>query len=208
MPKMAQAKDEWSAQAEYAYYRRADKMSAQHLEHAPIIRLRDKGYPDERLQFSLFWPQGPEQATREKVVLDLASGESFVGCSISELLPVSGVICMDPIVPQIYQTSQVWRRYRFTDNVLFVVGDAYNLPLADASVDIVIVSRALHHLPQFYRVLFEMDRVLSPSGSIIIVEPNDHHTLRRRSRSRSSRSSDFPVRDLARGIRKRGSHRD
>jgi len=166
-----QTQREWSAEAEYRYYRSGH---GHDRDAAPILKERANDYKTERLQFGFFWPDGADAATRGKLVLDLACGESFTGCAIAELLPVEQVVCLDAVVPQIYTTFRAWQQHAFTNNINFVIGDAYQLPFADRHIDMVVVSRAIHHFPQFYRVLFEIDRVLAPGGSVIIVEPNDN----------------------------------
>jgi SAM-dependent methyltransferase len=53
----------------------------------------------------------------------------------------------------------------------FIVGDCVNLPFADNSFDFIIGSAILHHLnPQ--KALLECRRVMSPGGTLILMEPN------------------------------------
>ncbi|HJS93612.1 MAG TPA: class I SAM-dependent methyltransferase, partial [Solirubrobacteraceae bacterium] len=55
----------------------------------------------------------------------------------------------------------------------YVVGLAQSLPLDDASVDVVVFMRALHHGPQadMLAALGEARRVLRPGGAVYIAEP-------------------------------------
>jgi SAM-dependent methyltransferase len=55
----------------------------------------------------------------------------------------------------------------------YVVGVAQRLPLADASVDVVVFMRALHHVPppDMLSALREARRVLRPGGVVYIAEP-------------------------------------
>jgi SAM-dependent methyltransferase len=55
----------------------------------------------------------------------------------------------------------------------YVVGLAQRLPLEDASVDVVVFMRALHHVPpvDMRAALAETRRVLRPDGSVYIAEP-------------------------------------
>jgi|SRR6266850_3234134 len=57
------------------------------------------------------------------------------------------------------------------------VGDAGDLKLGDACIDIVVVQGGLHHLPalekDLERVLSEIQRVLKTEGRFILVEPWD-----------------------------------
>lgn len=55
----------------------------------------------------------------------------------------------------------------------YVVGVAQRLPLPDASVDVVVFMRSLHHVPMADMVsgLREAARVLRPGGAVYIAEP-------------------------------------
>jgi SAM-dependent methyltransferase len=55
----------------------------------------------------------------------------------------------------------------------YVVGRAEQLPLADASVDVALFMRSLHHvpIPGLTRALAESRRVLRPGGTVYVAEP-------------------------------------
>ncbi len=55
----------------------------------------------------------------------------------------------------------------------YVVGRAQRLPLADASVDLVVFMRSLHHVPitGLDQALGEARRVLAPDGAVYAAEP-------------------------------------
>jgi len=55
----------------------------------------------------------------------------------------------------------------------YVVGLGQRLPLADASVDVVVFMRTLHHVPpaDMLSALGEARRVLRPGGAVYIAEP-------------------------------------
>jgi SAM-dependent methyltransferase len=55
----------------------------------------------------------------------------------------------------------------------YVVGAAERLPLADASVDVVVFMRSLHHVPadDMASGLREAARVLRPGGAVYVAEP-------------------------------------
>ncbi len=56
---------------------------------------------------------------------------------------------------------------------------AANLKIADASVDLVLVVRVLHHLPDPKPELDEIARILKPGGTFILEFANDAHFLNR-----------------------------
>lgn len=53
-----------------------------------------------------------------------------------------------------------------------VVGDAHELPFADASLGNVVMLDVLHHLSYPVRFLNEVVRVLRPGGRLVMIEPN------------------------------------
>ena len=58
-----------------------------------------------------------------------------------------------------------------TDNVNFVIENAYEMSFADNSFDSIVGSSVLHHL-DIEKAVSEMYRVLKPGGSIYFTEPN------------------------------------
>ncbi|HCS12828.1 MAG: hypothetical protein COS82_04480 [Zetaproteobacteria bacterium CG06_land_8_20_14_3_00_59_53] len=69
-----------------------------------------------------------------------------------------------------------WRvSERKLDPLRFLSGDIFNLPLADASVDIIISSEVVEHLPDPTPALWEMARVLKPGGYAMVTTPNPHN---------------------------------
>ncbi len=56
--------------------------------------------------------------------------------------------------------------------VHFMSGDIFKLPFADNSIDILISSEVVEHLPDPVPALAEMQRVLKPSGYAMVTTPN------------------------------------
>ncbi|HBF39905.1 MAG TPA: SAM-dependent methyltransferase [Firmicutes bacterium] len=61
------------------------------------------------------------------------------------------------------------------DNIEFLVGDAHDLPLEDASQDLVYANLLLHHLLEPSLAIKEMARILKPGGRIILTDVNQHN---------------------------------
>lgn len=52
-----------------------------------------------------------------------------------------------------------------------ILADAYSLPLASHSLDVVFINGVLHHLDDVERALSEIIRILVPGGSLCLIEP-------------------------------------
>jgi SAM-dependent methyltransferase len=72
---------------------------------------------------------------------------------------------LSEIVPEVI-TSDI-RPIRGLD-LVFAAQDA---PFADASVDVIFAMHVIHHIPQIRRFFAELERVLSPGGVLVAVEP-------------------------------------
>ena len=102
-------------------------------------------------------------------VLDVACGEGYGSALLGEAAAhVTGV--------DIDARTLAHARGAYADrgNVEFVVGSAASLPLADASVDVVVSFETIEHLPapDQPRMLAEFARVLCADGVLILSSPN------------------------------------
>jgi ArsR family transcriptional regulator len=59
-------------------------------------------------------------------------------------------------------------------NIDFRLGDMEDLPLADASVDLVFFSQSLHHALHPQRALAEAARILTPGGRLVVLDLAKH----------------------------------
>ncbi|MFP4329932.1 MAG: metalloregulator ArsR/SmtB family transcription factor [Alkalispirochaetaceae bacterium] len=99
-----------------------------------------------------------------------------VGCGngrLSALLASSGndVIGVDNAPEQIRLAREL---YEGREGLDFVQAEAESLPFPDSSLDIVIYSHSLHHIPRPDRALIEAARTLAPGGRIIIIDLAAH----------------------------------
>jgi SAM-dependent methyltransferase len=53
-----------------------------------------------------------------------------------------------------------------------VVGDARVMPFADASIDVVLITQVLEHIPDPIAVIAEIRRVLKPGGTLLLSVPS------------------------------------
>ena len=59
-------------------------------------------------------------------------------------------------------------------NLAYKLGDIEHVPLADASVDLAILSQALHHAQHPQRAVAEAHRILKPGGQVLILDLAEH----------------------------------
>lgn len=103
---------------------------------------------------------------KDKVVLDIASGEGYGSNLLSQYAKhVTGVdIDKDTI-------EHAKLKYK-SKNLEYKVGSADNIPLADNSVDIVVSFETIEHHDKHEEMMLEIKRVLKPEGIVIISTPD------------------------------------
>jgi SAM-dependent methyltransferase len=90
----------------------------------------------------------------------------------------------------------------------FMAYDGHTLPLADCSVDAIVLYDVFHHLPNPEALLREMYRVLAPCGIVAMSEPGRGHAQSAPSRTESSATgvleSELVLEDVAELARRSG----
>ena len=104
---------------------------------------------------------------RDKTVLELAAGTGLIAKHIANA--AEDIEVTDASEQMIRQAE----RENHAENLHFSVQDMFCLPYADAAFDVVIVSNALHIVPQPERVLHEIKRVLKNDG--VLAAPTFTH---------------------------------
>lgn len=101
---------------------------------------------------------------RGKRVLDIACGEGYGAAALlkSGAAHVTGVDI----------SEEVCQHARDKYGLDVRIGRADEIPLAEASVDVIVSFETIEHLPNPGRFLDESVRVLSPGGRLIISTPN------------------------------------
>ena len=107
----------------------------------------------------------------EIVVADLGSGEGL----LSELLArkCSQVIAVDNS-DQIVKFGQAKAKKNGLTNLEFRQGDLQSPPIDDASVDLAILSQALHHAENPAAAIEGAFRILKPGGQVMILDLVKH----------------------------------
>lgn len=101
-----------------------------------------------------------------KRVLDLASGEGWGAAFLAR--QAAEVVGVDIDVASIEHA----RRAYYLANLRFVTASATDIPLPDASVDVITSFETIEHLSDHDRMLDEFRRVLVPGGTLFISSPN------------------------------------
>ena len=128
-------------------------------------------------------------AVRRKTVLELATGTGLIAKHI--ISAANHIEATDASAEMIAEA----RRDNDSSKLHFSVQDMFRLPYADKSFDVVIVSNALHIVPQPEKALAEIRRVLKDDG--VLVAPTFTHagnTLRGRIRLFFMKLAGFPLR--------------
>lgn len=107
----------------------------------------------ERLRAFLPELRGDERA------LDVGTG---TGLLARALAPLVGHVTGVDLVPELLARAEP------VPNVELLEGDAAALPFDDASFDVVVSRRAIHHTSEPERVVSEMARVLEPGGLLFL----------------------------------------
>jgi demethylmenaquinone methyltransferase / 2-methoxy-6-polyprenyl-1,4-benzoquinol methylase len=109
------------------------------------------------------WRQAAARATRladAEVAADVACGTGALTAELAALAPGATVVGFDFSQEMLKRAGQG----------RFAVGDAIQLPLADASLDVVTIAFGLRNLPEPGQGLLEFRRVLRPGGRLVVCE--------------------------------------
>lgn len=102
-----------------------------------------------------------EVLTPDMEVLELATGTGLIACNVAHR--VKSIVATD-FSPKMIDAAQ---KKRAPQNVRFAIEDATALSFSNHSFDAVIISNALHIMPNPELVLQNVKRVLKPNGLLI-----------------------------------------
>jgi ubiquinone/menaquinone biosynthesis C-methylase UbiE len=105
----------------------------------------------------LLAPRGDERA------IDAGTGAGAIALALAPL--VREVVAVD-VVPELLAEA----RKRAPANVEVVEADATALPFELGSFDLACTARTLHHVPRPELVLAELNRVLRPGGTMLVMD--------------------------------------
>lgn len=104
-------------------------------------------------------------------VADIACGEGYL--SVESAQWARRVVGIDRS-PDVLKRAKALAERRGVKNITWKRGDMEKLPLDDASVDVVLLSQALHHAADPARVMSEAARVLRPGGRVLALDLREH----------------------------------
>jgi ubiquinone/menaquinone biosynthesis C-methylase UbiE/DNA-binding transcriptional ArsR family regulator len=104
-------------------------------------------------------------------IADLGAGEGL----LSQLLArrARQVWCIDNSVKMVEVGTELARKNGLA-NLAYKHGDIEQVPLPDRSVDLAILSQALHHAQHPQVAVDEAHRILKPGGQVLILDLNEH----------------------------------
>jgi ArsR family transcriptional regulator len=105
------------------------------------------------------------------VIADLGAGEGLV----SQLLArrAKQVWCIDSS-PKMVEVGTALAEKNGLANLAYKLGDIEQVPLADVSVDLAILSQALHHAQHPQAAVAEAFRILKPGGQLLVLDLKEH----------------------------------
>ncbi len=104
-------------------------------------------------------------------VADLACGEGYL--TIEAARWARHVTAVDRS-PEVLRRARALARKRRVANVTWKRGELEHLPLADRSVDVALLSQALHHAADPARAAAEAVRILRPGGRLLVLDLRPH----------------------------------
>jgi ubiquinone/menaquinone biosynthesis C-methylase UbiE len=102
-------------------------------------------------------------------VVDVGCGVGAIALDVAARVAPGRVLGVDADAGQI-ETARASAAERGAENASFEVGSVYELPVADASADVVYANAVLFYVPDRPRALAELRRVLKPGGLAAVVD--------------------------------------
>jgi ArsR family transcriptional regulator len=104
-------------------------------------------------------------------VADLGCGEGYL--TIEAARWASRVVAVDRSAAVLDRARALARRRRVS-NVVWKLGELERLPIKEGSVDVALLSQALHHASRPEAAIAEAVRILAPGGRLLILDLREH----------------------------------
>jgi ArsR family transcriptional regulator len=106
-----------------------------------------------------------------KVVADLGAGEGTLAQLLAQR--AESVIAVD-LSPKMVEFGQALARTHGLNHLEYRLGDIEEPPIDDATLDLAVLSQALHHAEHPQRALDSAFRILKPGGRLIVLDLLQH----------------------------------
>lgn len=106
----------------------------------------------------------------DELVLDVGGGSGYFSLAIAERLRGGKLFCIDLSPEMLRHLRRKAERQNLADRVEAKLGNAYELPLEDSTIDLATSNGVFHELARPARALLEIRRVLKPGGRVIITD--------------------------------------
>ena len=105
------------------------------------------------------------------VVADLGAGEGLISQMLAHR--AERVWCIDNS-PRMVEVGSALAKKNGLVNLAYKLGDIEDVPLPDRSVDLAILSQALHHANHPQTAVTEAFRILRPGGQLLVLDLKEH----------------------------------
>lgn len=105
------------------------------------------------------------------IVADLGAGEGMISQLIAR--QAEQVYCIDSS-PRMVEVGKELAEKNQLENLQYLLGDIEAVPLEDASVDIALLSQALHHANRPEKAIKEAYRITKLGGRVVILDLKEH----------------------------------
>jgi SAM-dependent methyltransferase len=148
-----------------------------------VLRLRKENFdahagPDTRDTRQLVpgrswaaWSRALGRLLPPITIADLGCGEGYLTVEAARF--ASRVIAVDRSALVLKRARALARRRRVS-NVIWKKGELESLPIADASVQVAMLSQALHHAHDPSRAVLEAARITAPGGHVLVLDLRAH----------------------------------
>lgn len=114
-------------------------------------------------------------------ILDVGTGTAQIPIELCRQQPCAHVVAVDLAENMLRLARENVARAGLAGNIRVQRTDAKGFPFADSAFAAVISNSIVHHIPEPFRVLAEMVRVVKPGGAIFVrdlLRPADDATVR------------------------------
>jgi SAM-dependent methyltransferase len=118
-----------------------------------------------------------EAIPAERIALaDLGCGSGMILCDVLAMKPLWTGYGLDISPAAINYARRLAVHKGVAGRADFRTGNISGLPYRDGSLDLVVASEVVEHVPEPEQIIKEMARVLRPGGQLIITMPVESHT--------------------------------